>query len=419
MMRDQRIGALLRELRVKAHRSQSDQAEVLSDLAGTAVTRNQVSRWENEKRTPGPYWQRHLAASFGVPAMDLRRAVSASRAAERYGWQRIDSDEDARVLRRDFLGSAVVAGLATGLPDFIQPVAGRRVSSDVVALLHRRIARLRRLDDILGGADTFQIYAAEAEATTNLLKQASYTAATGRDLLAIAAEQAQQAGWAAFDSGRHADAERFYSTSLRAAKEAASPLLAGNSLAHLSYQQTSTGHSGIEAATASCDTAGDHAPSAVRALLLGRLAWAHAVAGDAGETERALASAESAVASADSKTVPGWAEWMDHTQAQIVAGRCWTELHRPLRAIPVLESALAVYDDSHARDKSLYLTWLAESYIDAAEVEQATSVTNRALDLSAGIGSVRPRQRVMTVIRRLAQHHNLPQVAELMERAAN
>jgi hypothetical protein len=110
---------------------------------------------------------------------------------------------------------------------------------------------------------------------------------------------------------------------------------------------------------------------------------------------------------------------MDHTQAQIVAGRCWTELHRPLRAIPVLESALAVYDDSHARDKSLYLTWLAESYIDAAEVEQATSVTNRALDLSAGIGSVRPRQRVMTVIRRLAQHHNLPQVAELMERAAN
>jgi hypothetical protein len=110
---------------------------------------------------------------------------------------------------------------------------------------------------------------------------------------------------------------------------------------------------------------------------------------------------------------------MDHTEVQIVAGRCWTELHRPLRAIPVLESALAAYDDSHARDKSLYLTWLAESYIDAAEVEQATSVMNGALDLSAGIGSVRPRQRVMAVVRRLARHRNLPQVAELMERAAS
>jgi len=419
MKSDQRIGGLLRELRVKAHRSQSDQAEALSDLAGAVVTRNQVSRWENEKRIPGPFWQRHLAASFGVPVVELRRAVSASRAAERRGWQRIDSEEDARVLRRDFLGSAVVAGLATGLTEFIQPVAGGRVSPDVVALLRRRIARLRRLDDILGGADTSQIYAAEVEATTNLLKQASYTTATGRDLLAIAAEQAQQAGWAAFDAGRHADAERLYSMSLRAAKEAGSPLLAGNSLAHLSYQQASTEHSGVEAATASCDTAGDHAPSAVRALLLGRLAWAYAVAGDAGETERALACAEDAVTSADSRSVPGWAEWMDHTEVQIVAGRCWTELHRPLRAIPVLESALAAYDDSHARDKSLYLTWLAESYIDAAEVEQATSVMNGALDLSAGIGSVRPRQRVMAVVRRLARHRNLPQVAELMERAAS
>jgi hypothetical protein len=81
---------------------------------------------------------------------------------------------------------------------------------------------------------------------------------------------------------------------------------------------------------------------------------------------------------------------MDHTEAQIVAGRCWTELHRPLRAIPVLESGLAAYDDSHARDKSLYLTWLAESYIDAAEIEQATSVMNWALDLSAGIGRCQP-----------------------------
>jgi hypothetical protein len=75
--------------------------------------------------------------------------------------------------------------------------------------------------------------------------------------------------------------------------------------------------------------------------------------------------------------------------------------------------------DFHARDKSLYLTWLADSYIDAAEVEQAASVMSRVLGLSAGIGSVRPRQRAVTVIQRLASHRHLPLVADLMDRAAS
>jgi hypothetical protein len=323
------------------------------------------------------------------------------------------------VLRRDFLGSAAIAGLATGLPQLTQLAAGRRVGSDLVSVLRQRTARLRRLDDILGGADTFQVYAAELDATTTLLKQASYTEATGRDLLAVAAEQAQQAGWAAFDAGHHADAERLYSTSLNAAREAADPSLAGNSLAYLSYQLVSTERSGIEAATASCDTAGDHAPAAVLALLFGRLAWAYAVAGDARGTESALACAEEAVTSGDSRDAPDWAAWMDHVQVEIVAGRCWTELRRPLRAVPVLESGLAAYDDTHARDKSLYLTWLADSYIDAAEIEHAASVINRVLDLSAGNGSVRPRQRAVTVLRRLAPHRDLLAVADLIERVAS
>jgi hypothetical protein len=110
---------------------------------------------------------------------------------------------------------------------------------------------------------------------------------------------------------------------------------------------------------------------------------------------------------------------MDHVQVEIVAGRCWTELRRPLRAVPVLESGLAAYDDTHARDKSLYLTWLADSYIDAAEMEHAASVINRVLDLSAGIGSARPRQRAVTVIRRLAPHRDLLAVADLIERVAS
>jgi hypothetical protein len=67
------IGPMLRKLRAETYRSQSEQADLLSQLAGRSVTRNDVSRWENEGRLLTPYWQEHYAASFGVPTPLLRR----------------------------------------------------------------------------------------------------------------------------------------------------------------------------------------------------------------------------------------------------------------------------------------------------------------------------------------------------------
>lgn len=84
-MTDEPIGALLRRLRVEAGRSQDDQAAVLSDLSGRAVTRNEVSRWEHERRLLTPYWQEHVALSFGIPRSELRRAVGAARIRRRRG----------------------------------------------------------------------------------------------------------------------------------------------------------------------------------------------------------------------------------------------------------------------------------------------------------------------------------------------
>lgn len=80
--------------------------------------------------------------------------------------------------------------------------------------------------------------------------------------------------------------------------------------------------------------------------------------------------------------------WVDETEVQIMAGRCWSELRRPLRAVPILESVLARYDDTHARDKALYLTWLAVAYLDAAEPEQAAAARrDPALGHSIALGA--------------------------------
>ncbi|WP_328666083.1 XRE family transcriptional regulator [Streptomyces sp. NBC_00322] len=325
--------------------------------------------------------------------------------------------EGDEVQRRKFLAASI--GVATGAAMAQGAAASRRIGPRQVQHLKRRATRLRSLDDVLGGADTRQMYRAELGTTLNLLRNASYAEATGRQLLSLVAEQAQQAGWAAFDAGHQGEASALYEKALQAATEAGDRALAGNSLAFMAYQQVSTGTSGVATAAASCETASLNAPPTVRALLFERRAWAHAKAGQATETEKALGQAEEALTGHGSdRPGPDWASWVDTRELQIMKGRCWTELHRPLRAVPALESALADFNDAHARDKSLYLTWLAHAYLDAGEVEQSTAVITRAMDLSAGIGSVRPQQRANEFLLRLQPHRTLTPVAELLDRAA-
>jgi hypothetical protein len=79
---------------------------------------------------------------------------------------------------------------------------------------------------------------------------------------------------------------------------------------------------------------------------------------------------------------------------EIMAGRVWTQLGRPLRAVPILERATAGYGEDTGRETALYLTWLAESLLQANEVERAADAATRALRLSRRAGSARADERV-------------------------
>ncbi len=83
--------------------------------------------------------------------------------------------------------------------------------------------------------------------------------------------------------------------------------------------------------------------------------------------------------------------------------------------MPVLESVLGDFDDAHGRDKALYLTWLASSYRQAHEVEQAAVTLVRAHDLAAGVASVRPIMRITKIARTLARYRHAPEVSTALE----
>ncbi len=313
--------------------------------------------------------------------------------------------------RRQFIGA--MAGLA--LPLVERPTEGTRLGPSDLEQLHRHTARLRRLDNVLGGADTYQLYASQALATEHLLAQASCTEDVGRQLRSLLSEHHQMAGWAAFDAGYHAQAHKHYTTSLSAAREAGDAALAGNALALVAYQQTTAASDGTVTAQQSHETVRGTATPRVQALLLERKAFSHAVAGDAQQADRALGLAREALLRIEGRPEPDWVFWVDEKEIDIMAGRCWTELRRPLRAVPVLESVLTQFDDTHSRDKALYLTWLAGSYLQAREVEQAASVLTRAHQLSAGVASVRPSARIASVAGKLARHRAVPEVAAALD----
>ncbi|GGR96196.1 hypothetical protein GCM10010169_45910 [Micromonospora fulviviridis] len=313
------------------------------------------------------------------------------------------------VRRREFVAAA---GLAAALPHTLLS-HGRQVDAATPGRLAERTARLRRLDNYLGGADTRQAYAAEVESTSRLIRDGSYSEAVGRQLLAILAEQAQLAGWAAFDAGVHDEAERLYRTSLAAAREADDAPLIGNGLALLAYQQLTLHGRAVDLADAACTTVGVAATPGVRALLHLRAAWAFATAGDAGGADRHLGIGTRCLAEKDERPEPDWVYWVDRTESEVMTGRCWTALRRPVRAVPVLERVLAEFDDTYARDKALYLTWLADAYLDANEVEMACDAAATALRLAGGVASVRPGQRIDALLRRLEPHTLLPCVVEL------
>ncbi|GAA4063972.1 helix-turn-helix transcriptional regulator [Actinomadura miaoliensis] len=404
----QALGARLRRERVERGWSQRQVAGQLQDaLTGTQVpdldtVTDYVKRWERGKVGVSPRYRVAYSAVFEI-AEETLFAVPG---------------DDVPVLRREFLeASAVTAGLVVASTK-VAGRAGTRVGTGAVDRLRRRMSRLRRLDDVLGGGDTYRIYAAELSATRRLMKTATYSEETGRRLLGVLAEQAQQAGWAALDSGRAAAARSLFHDSLSAASEAGDPALMGNALALTAYQKVSAGAMGTAEADASCRMVPPDAPRAVRALLYERAAFAHAVAGSHHESQvaEALDKAEEALAD-DGAPDPDWASWVDRTELQIMTGRCWSTLHRPDRAVPALTQALARYDDAHARDKSLYTTWLVEALIDAGEITESARRLGHAIDLGCEVASTRPKQRVRVALRRLEPHRSVPAVAEVFEQA--
>ncbi|MEV0521824.1 helix-turn-helix transcriptional regulator [Streptomyces sp. NPDC050439] len=401
--RRQQFGAYLARLRRDAHKSQRQLAATLCALSGVqSVTRNEVSRWERGERLP-ELWLSFIAEVLKIPPGDLERAAAYARG---------DTEGPP-------LGPA--ATLAELLPpgnplDPLSASTGRNIGADEVSTLAARVHGLRLADDVLAGGDLMGAAFRELNSALQLYRESTHTEVIGRSLLVQVGELAQIAGWIASDAGQHGQAERAYRIGITAARQAGDTTLVGNLAGSLAYQLSNTGQerAGVDLARAALDEAGPDAPPETRALFFDRLAWAHTRAGEAQPAVRALGEAHDALSEARDDAAPQWAYWVSREELEVMDARVFTELRRPLRAVPFLTDVLGRYDATHAREVALYRSWLSIALADANEPEQAAQEAQQVVSLSSNVASERTAERSRIVLRRLQDFQQVPEVRDLL-----
>ncbi|GHJ01627.1 hypothetical protein TPA0906_34920 [Streptomyces olivaceus] len=395
--RTRSLGDYLAALRRGAGLSQNQLAARLCLASGTAsVTRSEVSRWERGVRVPG-VWLPFLAQVLAVPLSELRQAAAYAR-----GDERAQLPVPARTLA-DLLPDG----------DRLTPTSsGRHLGADDVTELAGRAHALRLADDVLSGGDLIGPAYRELRRAVDLYRTATFSETTGRGLLVQIGELGQIVGWIASDAGRLDDAEDAYRIGLGAARQAGDATLAANVAGSLAYQWTNTGRprDGVALAEAAVREAGRDAPPATRALFLDRVAWAHTRAEQSQPAMRALGLAHEALSEEARAPAPDWAYWVDRSELEVMDARVFTELRRPLRAVPLLTRVLGEYAPTHAREMALYRSWLAVALADANEPEQAAEEARRVVDLSGDLSSERTADRARVVLTRLQEYEEVPEV---------
>lgn len=450
--------------RIRAHRqrlglSQTALAGALDRLAweragapdcwrALGVDQPMVSDWERGRHRPDAFYQELLCALFGVAAYDLDFRKQLPWEVENAG---VTDEPSAGRVRRDTptppLGLAecapqdavcsveLIADSAAPLsltdvaklvhewlvidpPQLAELRAGRRIGAGLVDRVERRVEQLRRIDDFVGGRDLHDLVARELQLTIDLLKKAAYHDEMGRRLLIAVGELCQLAGWVAADAGLPRAAERYYVAGVHAAHAARNRALAAHVISSLAYQIASGDdtRTAVVLARSAYEGARSAATATTQALLLERVAWAHARAGEPAQAERALDAVDRAFERRRPADDPAWVYWLDRDEIDVMAGRCYTELRRTQEAEPLLRRVLERYDRSRAREAALYTSWLAESHLLAGEIDGAAASAVRALDLADRVNSARSDDRIAHLHRLFRPHREVASVRAFDER---
>ncbi|MFC4014642.1 hypothetical protein ACFOY2_45980 [Nonomuraea purpurea] len=402
---------------------------------GMASRREKVSRWISGTATPGITSQYAMAHLLQVPRGEvdargwpdwLLLAIRDDRTILESPWTPAGSVTVLRevggpVDRRGFLIAstgtlaAMVAQWGTAEPASAATQVGRRISSEVATQLDVRLAALRHLDDELGGGHVYDAATTEIRIIRRLLAETTHSEQVGRRLYSAAAEACRLAGWCAYDSGYHAEAERQFVAALRAAGSAGDTTTGATVHAFWANARYTGGdpRGALHLLEAALASAGVISSPRVIAMLYARKARAHSVAGEATASYRAVDQALAAYskAGAPAEDLPA-VYWVTAGELHQAAGSAALALGEPKRAL--VHFGEAVRDASageigtggHRGDSAIHLARRAEAHLALGELDAAVEVAERVLELMGGVESARGSSTLAELRGGLREHQD-------------
>jgi hypothetical protein len=339
------------------------------------------------------------------------------------------SGGDSPVERRRF---ALLTGTALTVPahhwlirdpePLVSGLSGGRVSVALVDQVPAMITTLRTMDDATGGGTVLSLVQQAFGWVAGLLDQASYDDRTGRRLHIALAELGQLAGWVAHDAGRPGLGQRYHIAALHAAHSADDRPLGAHILGCMADQAARHGRA-AEAVTlietAVVGIRGWETPRLLAELYI-RKAYALATMKDGSACAAAVANARTQVEQFEPDSDPRWLYWVTPAEITAGAGDCLLQLGQPDRATALLEGGIAMFDESFARDRQIYLTHLADALARPGKQRDLDAATDRglaAVQLAESLTSTRGIDCLRDLYRQMEPHASVPAVGDFLERA--
>ncbi|MGH3218625.1 MAG: hypothetical protein ACRDPY_07930 [Streptosporangiaceae bacterium] len=336
---------------------------------------------EVRARTPWPNWLPSIqAAGISQPWNEAGTLEALAEVAERVN---VDRREFLALIGPELLLPIYTWRLNPG-PWLLYRAHGQQVSPALVDEIERLISVRRHMDDEHGGGTLVDMLHSDLRFVTEMLKHSSYREEVGKRLYAAAAELSRLAGWAAFDSGRHAAAQQYYFAGMRAASAIGNHALAVNIVGFLGIQAYSTGRLNdsvqlMEAAVAESRKT----PAIVQAMTWARAGRAYARVGDKATARNALDTAAQFLGQAVNGDTPSWAYWVDETRLQAQIGRALFDLGDFRAAEHDLAAAVAGCGEKYPRDRATWQGRIAIAQLRTDNLDAACASGRQTVDLLA------------------------------------
>jgi transcriptional regulator with XRE-family HTH domain/tetratricopeptide (TPR) repeat protein len=303
-------------------------------------------------------------------------------------------------------------------PHLASAADGGTVHDEIVNWTEGRLPQLWRLDDLVGGKDCLEPAVADLRLVFRLISRGRYQERMEYRLLRMAGELCRFSGWAAFDAGRHAAAERYWRAGLRASAQVDDTETGAYILSQMAMQRTyaGDGRAAIVLLESARERVGTNTSMTVLAMLDTWLARAHAVAGEYGQARQVLARADTLWERRAPEDDPPFIYWMRRPSLTIEAGMALVATGEAETAARLLGEGMTERTRAYGRDTALGLAAIANARYAHGDLDGALDTANDAVELVADVTSTRVLDELDSFAKKLPATE--PAAVELRERLA-